>query len=652
MEIQDNAIHHETLRAALVDERVPTVLVTGPPGSGKTWLTASLAVDAATACPAHTNVLVLTFTVNAADQITREIRRAAQRDAQLAARVVCTNYHALYRSLLRAYVRYWGVPRTWRTWPQHECDHVLRHLNAETEAVFENNDAQAKWQLSNAMSIADALVDVPISLSGDTVALAAGALAQAHQQGLLHYDSWAYFCHTMLHESDLLRRRVGGLYPVVFVDEFQDTNGVEWRLLNLLAAESQLVCMADPDQSIYSFKGANPLQRLADLRDRRPGPLLVRELTEQPRMRGNPRLAQISTALRQVCHGGRGLLLRREDPLRITPVDRHGRAEPENEAGWEWPRAYCAEIKRAIRGEFRRFSSIGVLAPTWSLLGCISDALLKEFGGAPQPHALVGTDAQVTGFLSTLTHCLEARLAVVSPDLALFSARRDLATLRIMTAAGDAARDWFDGCVPLAVAANHQRRRSVLQRITVFALGTPDPGNAVAALPSLSEGVLSEMQTGRGDSRHPLWLGHPYIAAAAQHWLHALEDYVRRNPACAPRELLHAAWSSVEACAARERRTIGRARVLLMTAHAAKGKEFDVTFLCGASRGTANVNVTVAGNQGACDAVRNLLYVAASRSRHAAVFLHKANQPCCLIERLNGGTCINDRPRQLPLFDG
>lgn len=47
-------------------------------------------------------------------------------------------------------------------------------------------------------------------------------------------------------------------YPVIILDEFQDTSADEWQLIQLLGTNSELIALADPEQRIYDFRGADP----------------------------------------------------------------------------------------------------------------------------------------------------------------------------------------------------------------------------------------------------------------------------------------------------------------------------------------------------------------------------------------------------------
>ena len=52
-------------------------------------------------------------------------------------------------------------------------------------------------------------------------------------------------------------RRLSGRYDIVLVDEFQDTDPVQWEILDLAFRRSTLVLIGDPKQAIYSFRGAD-----------------------------------------------------------------------------------------------------------------------------------------------------------------------------------------------------------------------------------------------------------------------------------------------------------------------------------------------------------------------------------------------------------
>ena len=81
-------------------------------------------------------------------------------------------------------------------------------------------------------------------------------------EGLLHFDLFAPLCAELLSRSRQLRRIITDTYPLIIVDEFQDTNSAEWALIKALGDASTIIALADAEQRIYEFRGADPARIL------------------------------------------------------------------------------------------------------------------------------------------------------------------------------------------------------------------------------------------------------------------------------------------------------------------------------------------------------------------------------------------------------
>lgn len=78
------------------------------------------------------------------------------------------------------------------------------------------------------------------------------------KDGLLGFDLFAGLAADLLEQSQRLCRILTDCYPVIILDEFQDTNLDEWRMIVSLGRHSRLIALADADQRIYDFRGADP----------------------------------------------------------------------------------------------------------------------------------------------------------------------------------------------------------------------------------------------------------------------------------------------------------------------------------------------------------------------------------------------------------
>lgn len=78
------------------------------------------------------------------------------------------------------------------------------------------------------------------------------------QEGRLDFDLFASSANELLTRSVKLRKLISETYPIIILDEFQDTDANEWNLIQTLGIESRLVALADPEQRIYEFRGASP----------------------------------------------------------------------------------------------------------------------------------------------------------------------------------------------------------------------------------------------------------------------------------------------------------------------------------------------------------------------------------------------------------
>lgn len=77
-------------------------------------------------------------------------------------------------------------------------------------------------------------------------------------EGLIAFDLFPILLTELFQAAPMLARAYARAYPLIIVDEFQDTNTEEWQMIRQLGQHSRLIALGDPKQRIYDFKGAHP----------------------------------------------------------------------------------------------------------------------------------------------------------------------------------------------------------------------------------------------------------------------------------------------------------------------------------------------------------------------------------------------------------
>lgn len=76
-------------------------------------------------------------------------------------------------------------------------------------------------------------------------------------EGQVSFDIFSEIASGMLKSSKRISTLVSERYPIIIVDEFQDTDINEWELIKMLGTRSTILALADPEQRIYDFRGAS-----------------------------------------------------------------------------------------------------------------------------------------------------------------------------------------------------------------------------------------------------------------------------------------------------------------------------------------------------------------------------------------------------------
>jgi superfamily I DNA/RNA helicase/RecB family exonuclease len=296
---------------AVVDHRDGPLLVLAGPGTGKTTTLVEAVVRRIDEGAEPDQVLVLTFSRKAADELRSRI---AARLGKTVREPAASTFHSFCYSLLRAY----GVDadgRLARLLSGAEREMRVRELligNANGEGLTRWPDelAPALRLRGFAREVADLLdrarergVDAATvhELGGqyDRPAWAAAGVFMSEYLDVLAVRNEVDYADLVSRAVELLdgpARDVRSRFSAVYVDEYQDTDPSQEALLHRLAGDGRLlVAVGDPDQSIYGFRGAD-VRGIMEFPDRFPRadgkPAEVKAL--QVCRRSGPELVELS----------------------------------------------------------------------------------------------------------------------------------------------------------------------------------------------------------------------------------------------------------------------------------------------------------------------------------------------------------------------
>ncbi|MEV0486438.1 ATP-dependent DNA helicase [Streptomyces sp. NPDC050508] len=271
--------HLDAPQRSVVDHEAGPLLVLAGPGTGKTTtLVESVAARIARGGdPAR--ILVLTFSRKAAVEL--RDRMALRIGAARAPRA--TTFHSFCYALVRAHQDSDLFVEPLRLLSGPEQDVAVRGLLAGQPDLERLGLAHVRWpdELRACLTTRGFADEVRAVLARSReLGLDPGALdAFAHRigrpdwraaaaflaeyldvldlQGVLDYAELVHRAVLLAHRPEVAER-LAAQYDAVFVDEYQDTDPAQVRLLHALAGGGRtLVAFGDPDQSIYTFRGAD-----------------------------------------------------------------------------------------------------------------------------------------------------------------------------------------------------------------------------------------------------------------------------------------------------------------------------------------------------------------------------------------------------------
>lgn len=242
------------------------VLVIAGAGSGKTrTLVYRVARLIESGMPPQ-RILLLTFTRKAAQEMLKRASLLLQANCD---RVSGGTFHSIANTLLRKHGKVMGLEPSFTILDRPDAEdviHLLRtsHGYSEKERRFPRKDTLAEIissSVNKMVPLEEVVMEDYSHFSQhipDLVQLEKLYTHYKRQRMLLDYDDLLVRLMELLEARPEVRRQLSEAYQYILVDEYQDTNKIQARIIRLLCdTHENIMVVGDDAQSIYSFRGAN-----------------------------------------------------------------------------------------------------------------------------------------------------------------------------------------------------------------------------------------------------------------------------------------------------------------------------------------------------------------------------------------------------------
>jgi DNA helicase-2/ATP-dependent DNA helicase PcrA len=244
---------NEAQRAA-VTSSASVVQVLAPPGSGKTkTLTARVAYHVNHEQLKPWNIIVCTFTIKAAREMKERIKGFV--GEKLESKLILGTFHSVARRFLSRYGQEIGIDKNFGIADTDDSKAIIKRIVKRYDYNVEPGHARSRISGLKAKGISseDFAKTTKRVDDNEFAQVYSSYQEQLKASNLLDYDDLLVRC------VDLLRLHPSCVSTIqaVLIDEYQDTNNIQYELMTLMAQKTRrITIVGDPDQSIYSFRSA------------------------------------------------------------------------------------------------------------------------------------------------------------------------------------------------------------------------------------------------------------------------------------------------------------------------------------------------------------------------------------------------------------
>jgi DNA helicase II / ATP-dependent DNA helicase PcrA len=249
----------------------PLLILAGA-GTGKTRVITARISYMVNEGIAPQHILAVTFTNKAASEM-RERVKDMVRDG-LGKKVGLGTFHAFCARTLREFAEHVGYKKNFVIYSQSEQTSLIKRILSRVTTKEESRDPGILLsRISRAKNYGESLGDPEEDIDA---AVMEAYIAEMRALNAMDFDDLLCLGVQLLEEDGYVRSIMHDRHRFLMVDEFQDTNSLQMRLLRALVPEPYNVCVVgDDDQSIYGWRGAE-ITNITEFESFFPNPTVVK----------------------------------------------------------------------------------------------------------------------------------------------------------------------------------------------------------------------------------------------------------------------------------------------------------------------------------------------------------------------------------------
>ena len=278
---------NEEQKAAVLTLDGPVLIVAGA-GSGKTRVLTSRIALLLENGVHPSEILALTFTKKAAEEMRSRIRKMA---GPQAAQLVMGTFHSVFVRFLREWYSYIGFPQSFTIYDAEDAQSCLRTCigevlfgpdwnDKETNKALDDNEKKRRkrlWEVYKVKDVASRISrlkndfilpkdygETPEQIVEDNKLQRPEMgniyelyMKRCRKAGAMDFDDILVYMNWLIESNPEAAKSIARRFRYILVDEYQDTNAVQYNIVRKLSLAYGNICVVgDDSQSIYAFRGA------------------------------------------------------------------------------------------------------------------------------------------------------------------------------------------------------------------------------------------------------------------------------------------------------------------------------------------------------------------------------------------------------------